>query len=228
MSVCDEFARCTIEDNAFSQYGTLVHSLLEQYERGELEVYDLLDKYKSSFDDKITYPFPITRANLENIYFNDGITFFKEFDGFDDVNILGVEEEFLEEIDHDFLIRGFVDLIYLDKDGKPIVQDWKSKSKFKNKEELSHYKHQLYLYAIYIKRKYDRFPDLMRFYLFRKQIPVDIVFDQQEFEETLQWIKNSVHNIRKCNNWAATYDSFFCKHLCGFRNNCKVAIENNN
>ena len=75
---CPFFTKYVNEENAFSQYGTMVHGILEES------------------------------------YFNDGVRFFENFDGFKNMKIIDAEHEFTDDFD-DFRIKGFIDLILEDK-----------------------------------------------------------------------------------------------------------------
>lgn len=209
------------EDNAFSQYGTFVHSILEQHAKGELAAYELLDAYTEGYDKAVTNPFPPNRyVDLAESYYHDGYEFLKNFDGLDDLDILGVETRFKEPLD-DFYYTGVIDLSYLDSDGGIVVQDWKSKSKFTNKAEQDKYARQPLSYGLHILRKHKKLPKTARFYMFRKQEIVDIPFTTDGYESALDWIRSTVKEIRECKEWEATPDRFFCEELCSFRNTCE-------
>ena len=143
------------EQNAFAQYGTFAHLLLEQHAKGELAVWELLDAYTDLYDENVTLPFPYNKyVDLAESYRHDGYEFFKTFDGLDDLDIMEVETRFAEPLD-DFLFTGVIDITYRDTDGGIVIRDWKSKSKFANKLELSNYARQPFSYALHIKNKYS-------------------------------------------------------------------------
>lgn len=52
--------------------------------------------------------------DLKESYFNDGVRFFENFDGFKNMKIIDAEHEFTDDFD-DFRIKGFIDLILEDK-----------------------------------------------------------------------------------------------------------------
>ena len=209
------------EDNAFSQYGTFVHSILERHAKGELAVYELLDVYRDEYENAVTHEFPPNKyVDLSESYYHDGYEFLKNFDGLDGLEILGVETRFKELLD-DFYYTGVIDLTYKDVDGGIVVQDWKSKSKFANKAEQNKYARQPLSYGLHIIRKYKTPPKTLRFYMFRKQGIIDIPFTTQEYENALGWVKDTVKEIRECKDWDATPDKFFCDELCNFRDTCE-------
>ena len=46
------------EQNAFAQYGSLCHKILEMYAKGDLLSFQLADYFIENFDKEITYDFP--------------------------------------------------------------------------------------------------------------------------------------------------------------------------
>lgn len=210
------------ENNAFAEYGSFVHSILESYAKGSLSVFELLDKYKDEYIFNITKEFPYNKyKDLAESYYEDGIEFFSNFEGLEDYKILGVEDKFEEEINNDYILTGFIDLVLEDKDGNLILHDWKSKAGFKNKTELNKYAKQLYLYSIRLKRLYGKFPDKMQFGCFRKQETIQVDFSKEKYEEALKWMDDTVDKIRKCSSYEPKNDMFFCNNLCDFRFTCE-------
>lgn len=209
-------------DNSFALYGTLVHSIMERYAKGELELWDLPSVYEKEFNDTVNMPFPSCKfcKDMKNLYYNQGLEFLSNFMGYDEVKILGVEEEFEIKVD-DWILTGFIDLVYEDKDGNLIILDYKSKSGFKNKEEKQKYSRQLYLYSYYVKEKYGKYPDKLIFWTFRKQKQIIIPFNEMDFIEAFAWAKYTVKQIRECKLFSATKEEFYCNNLCNHRKYCK-------
>ncbi len=209
-------------DNCFALYGTLVHSIMERYAKGEISLWDLPKIYKLEFDEAVNMPFPasVFCKDMRNLYYQQGLDFLSSFLGYDDFKILGVEDEFEMQID-DWIFTGIMDLVYEDKDGHLILLDYKSKSRFKNKEEQHKYARQLYLYCQYVKKKWGKYPDSLIFWTFRKQKQVIIPFNEDDLIEALAWAKYTVKQIRECNSFPATCDDFYCNNLCNHRRYCK-------
>jgi ATP-dependent exoDNAse (exonuclease V) beta subunit len=209
-------------DNAFSQYGSFVHELLEDYANNKKAVFELLDAFVDGYPFSVTKEFPPNaHVDLNESYYNDGVAYFTEFDGFGDYEVVAAEDEFEEAIDDDFILNGFIDLVLKDKDGNIIIRDHKSKSSFKNKKEQHDYARQLYLYRLRIYRKYGQYPKLLQFNMFRKQNLIDIPFNQKDYDEALLWMKNTVKQIRECKEYPAKADEFFCKFLCNHGKTCE-------
>lgn len=207
--------------NCFSSYGSHVHSIMERYAKGELNLWDLPSVYEWEFDSAVPESFPKSRfcKDMRKLYYEQGLTFLNNFSGYDEIDILGVEETFEYPID-DWIFTGVIDLIIRDKDGKLIVQDYKSKSAFKNKAEQAEYARQLYLYSLYVKEKYGKYPDLLRFVMFRKENIIDIPFNAAGADEAVGWAKETVKKIRECEDFSPSCEEFFAENLCNHREYC--------
>lgn len=207
------------ETNAFAQYGSFMHELLEKYEKKELALEELANEFEENFDVYITKEFPFYK--LYQSYYDDGLNFLTDFKGFPNCKIIEAEKYFALPVQmdeqEDFNVRGFIDLIYKDEKGRLVVHDWKSKAGFKTKAEQKKYARQLYMYSYYIKEKYGKAPDLLRFGMFRKQQYVDIPYNEADFEGTFDWIRETVSAIRQETKFRQNKDDFFCGKLCDFR-----------
>lgn len=212
--------------NAFSSFGTLVHDIMERYAKGTLQLWDLACVYEWEFDSAVKENFPPNNfVDLKDTYYKQGLNFLKNFEGYDDIKILGAEEDFVIKID-DWEFNGIIDLLYEDANGKLIIRDYKSKASFKNAEEQKKYARQLYLYSMHVKEKYGRFPDELQFLMFRKQKePVVIPFCQDDYDEALTWAKKTVEIIRNAIDYPSQCDEFYGNYLCNHREYCDLKVE---
>lgn len=208
--------------NAFSSYGTLVHSILERYAKGELELWDLSGVFEWEFETAVPEKFPFNKyVVLRDTYYKQGLDFLRSFQGYEKYKILGVEQQFDRDID-DWTFTGIIDLIIQDPDGKLIIRDYKSKAAFKNDREQFEYARQLYLYSAYVKEKFGRFPDELQFLMFRKQHLVVIPFDPSAYEEAEDWAKGMVKDIREAVDFPSCCDEFYSNNLCNHREYCEL------
>ena len=213
--------------NAFSSHGKFVHSIMERYAKGELKTDDLPFVYEWGFDTEVTEEFPYNKyADLRAGYYNQGLDFLKKFKGYEKYKILGVEEEFAIPID-DWTFVGIIDLVFCDESDRLIIRDYKSKASFKNESEMRQYARQLYLYSIYINQKYNRYPDLLQFYMFMKQQIISIDYNISDLEEALKWASDTVNEIRNAFNYPPYYNDFYCGNLCNFRDFCEFKADEN-
>ena len=196
--------------------------------KGDIELWDLASVFEWEFDSAIPEPFPTRlfgRAyDMRGSYYKDGVKFLSNFPGYPNCKILGVEEKFDVPFD-DWIFNGVIDLVFEDADGRLIIQDYKSKGKFKSKAEQAEYARQLYLYSLWAKEHYGRYPDILRFLMFRKGKNVDIPFNIDDYNEAVGWAKATVTEIRDCWDYEATCDDFFSQQLCNHRKYCEMKIE---
>lgn len=211
--------------NCFSSYGIEVHSLMERYAKGEVDLWDLVGLYEWEFDTAIPEEFPSSKfyKDMRKLYYTQGLEYLKNFPGYRGKKILEVETQFDCDID-DWIFNGVIDLVFEDENGKLVVNDYKSKSSFKSKKEQAEYARQLYLYSLYIKKKYGKYPDLLRFVMFRKNNIIDIPFSETHLHEAVDWAKNTVREIRECWDFPPNCDEFFSQNLCNHREYCDNKI----
>lgn len=210
-------------DNVFSAYGTLVHSILERYSKGELEIWELANVFDWEFDCNIIDNFPYDKeGKIRDNYKKQGLNFFSNFEGYDDVEILGVEQEFFQVIE-DWQLHGFIDLLYRNQDGKIIIRDYKSKSSLTKKEQ-EEYSIQLYLYSLWVKEQYGEYPDL-ELCLFRTNKVIKIQYDEQALLKAKDWAINLVNAIRETFNYPPVCNQYYCNNICNYREICDLKDE---
>lgn len=198
---------------------------MERCAKDELSLWDLATTYEQEFDTAVPEEFPSLPfcKDLKGLYYQQGLSYCENFKGYPDQKILEVEANFVIPID-DWLFNGIIDLLYIDEQGRLVVQDYKSKSSFKSKAEQKEYARQLYLYSLYVKEKYGKFPELLRFSMFRKQKYTDIPFNTSDCEEALSWAKNTVSAIRNCWDFSPSCEDFYGNQLCNHREYCDYKI----
>ena len=215
------------KSNAFSEQGTLIHDLIEKWAKGELEAWELAAEYDRRYADEVVTAFPkvlASRGYAEKAY-QLGLSYFEHFEGFPGYRIIGVEQKFRTKIaDRPFV--GVIDMLLQDeKTDEFVILDHKSKSLSsfkKNEDEM--YKQQ-YLYSLYVKEKYDVFPDKLMFNLFKEGgMLMERPFNKETFDEVLHWAEDTIHAIESCTmiDWLASKEKpdFFCQELCSVRGEC--------
>lgn len=204
------------KDNFFSQYGTFCHSIFEKYNNGEIEIFELSDFFEKNYYQNITmYAPPNKYVDLNDSYFKKGLNCFLNFNGYED-KCLGAEVPFeiiINVLGKDRKFIGYIDRVSRDEHGI-IVSDYKSKSKFKNKEELEDYARQMYFYAIAVKEIYGEYPYKLIFDLFNSNQKVEIEFSESGLSETLDWINDTFSLIYNESEFLCSKNDFFCNYLC--------------
>ena len=218
------------DNNAYAQYGSACHKVLERYLKNEITMFDMATEYERLFGEYITEDFPYNKnTDLAESYFNKGLRYFEEFsDVFPNMkDTLGVEMKLNFEID-DYPFVGFIDLLATDTDGHLVVVDHKSAgTKFKKNgdpakafaEKLEGYKRQLYLYC---KGLIDQGmqPEFLLWNFFNDQVVYQIPFDRSEYKAALKWAVDTIHLIENEQDFEPKEDYNFCRNLCNLRNVC--------
>ena len=224
--------------SGFADWGSLCHSVFEDYGKGKLADFELLDAYEKRYPQYMHNDFPPVRGvPLVDRYYDRGRELFASFPGFPDYwEILGVELPVSFEIGGKKFI-GYIDLLVRDKrDSKLIVVDHKSKGAFKTPEEQAHYAIQLYLYAYWVYLHYEEHPKELVFNMFRAGTMVTIQFEIQEQEAAIRWFTNTIHKIYEDSDFwdriALEYETknkplaefkqndYWCNWLCSCRHFC--------
>ncbi|MPM14176.1 hypothetical protein SDC9_60536 [bioreactor metagenome] len=211
-------------DNAFSDWGSFMHYLLEQYFKGKLEFFELSQLYVRDYKKNIKCTFPPNKyVNLNESYYNKGKEYLDNFDGdFDDCEVLAVEQKVKLDINGRPFV-GVIDLVLKKPDGSICITDHKSKSKMKNKTELTEYLRQLYLYSLWVKRQYGEYPSELIFNMFRAGNKIVHSFVEDELNAAVEWFTATIDSIYRDTEFVAKSDSFFCNHLCGVRHHCSYS-----
>lgn len=208
--------------HGMSEFGSFSHEILEKYEKGELEIYEMLPFYKEHYDENVVSDFSLKLSedyyrDFSVDYYRSGERYFKNFKGFNEFKILEAEYDFEENIGNKFKFIGKIDLIAEDKFGNLIVIDHKSKSKFKNKTEQKEYAKQLYLYTYAVYKKYKKFPKTLMFNMFRKEDWVKIDFNIKDYVDALKWAIDMVEEIESTFEFIPQKDTFYCWNFCSYR-----------
>lgn len=224
-------------DSFFGQFGTFCHKILEMYAKGDLEVFELSQYYEDHFDEEVNLEAPPNKyKDLKEDYFYKGLEYFDninlELDGY---NILGVEKRVEFEVGGVPMI-GYIDLLLEDKATKEItILDHKSgslkilKSGKISKSDEAHFrefKRQLYLYSKPVIEEYGERVKYLSWNLFKDLRSITIPWDRSEYDEALQWAESTVQILLQTSDWpmkeGAGENDFYCRNLCGQRENCGI------
>ena len=140
------------DSHRITECGLFMHHILEEYEKGNMQLDELVPYYEENFDKQVVSTMRLQMSetfskDMYGLYYNDCLEYLKNFTGIPNCKtIVDVEKEFHLPY-NDYSITGKIDLIFRDNDNKLIVLDHKSKKKFKSKKDQAHYARQLYLYA---------------------------------------------------------------------------------
>ena len=219
--------------NAFAEYGTLIHDILDKWGKGELKAEELALEYDLRFEDEVVTQFSRMlkgkdgKSYRDQVY-EDGRYYLASFNGFDGMKVISSEEKFETDIDGRRFV-GVIDMVLEDENtGGLVILDHKSKSltAFK-KAEKEMYRQQL-LYSKYVNEKYGKYPETLAFNLFKvngliKSKP----FTTEEYEEALEWARQMINRIETFDvlDFMETKESdFYCNEICGMRKYCPNGV----
>lgn len=206
------------DSHGITECGLFMHHILEEYEKGNMKLEELVPYYEENFDRQVVSTMRLQMSkdfskDMYSLYYNDCLNYLNNFTGIPNCKeIVDVENEFHLPYS-DYSITGKIDLTFRDNDGKLIVLDHKSKKKFKSKKDQAHYARQLYLYAWACKSLYGTYPDVLMFNMLRGE-PIYIEFNEENMQEALDWFDNTVKQIRNAITFDANVDTFYCNAFC--------------
>ena len=224
-------------DGSFGQFGTLCHEILEKYAKGKLQIYELSKEYRDNFNKTITCPFPPNKfVDLKDKYFESGLDFFNNFDGYDDSKIIGIENRY------DFNVGKykFVGSIDLEIDDKII--DYKTKSKLGDVTRLSknHIKEnyvtlldgrylpfeamiQLLIYCVPYYNKHGKYPNVITLDMIKIGDKYSLSFNEELLEKAKKWVIDTLQMIYNEKEFKKNEkcDSFWCGFTCSMRYDCE-------
>ena len=217
------------ENGFFGEYGSLIHKILEKYEKGELSLFELNDYYEEHFSENVPHDAPPNKyVDIKQSYYEKGLDYFNNIDlDLDKYEVLGVEKEVRFQIaGKDFV--GYIDLLLKEKEtGKIIILDHKSASikilkngkvSKSDQEHVREFIRQLCLYAIPIIQEYGHVDELW-WNLFKDKNWLKIPFNKEDYDEAIKWAEDTLILIEKEKDWLPNNSSsYYCNYLCGQRN----------
>lgn len=211
--------------NAFAQYGTLIHGLIDEWAKGMLPLEDMAQAYQDRYSDVVTVPFPRYMRGITEKMYDAGLSYCKNFVGFPGYDILATEKTYFTDIgSHKF--KGVVDMILRDQEsGGLVILDHKSKSLSTFKKERKTIWKQQVLYSKFVHDELNEWPTTLAFNLFREGgMIIAQQFDMAEYERTIDWATKIMDEI-EANDLLDMIEmkekpDAFCNDICGMREHC--------
>lgn len=224
-----------MEENAFSQVGSIVHELIDDWAKGKIKTERLAFEFEDRYIFGVTckYPTVLERNNYADKAFAACKAYFENFDGFSDYNIIDTEFRFETQINGRKFV-GSIDMILEDKKtGELIILDHKSKSARSFKENADEMYKQQYLYSKAVYERFGRWPDILMFNLFKEGGELyQRKFDKATYDEILKWAEDTIAEIESNEeiDWMMRKENrnkdFFCKNICSARKYCFAGDRN--
>lgn len=213
--------------------GGFVHSILEHYEKGEFDVWDLSPYFEEHFAEEVPYDAPPNKyKDLRQDWYDSVLDYFDNIDlPIDKYEVVGVEKQVDFNVGK-YPFIGFIDLLLRDPaDGKLIMCDHKTsnlkilKNGKVSKSDQQHFlefKRQQYLYAKPLIE--DVFGEgcvkELWWNLVRQKQFIKIPFDYEEYYEAQVWALDTIHRIEAETEWRPNPQFFYCLNLCGQSDCC--------
>lgn len=208
-------------DNAFGEFGTYCHLILEKYFKGELEKEELARYFADNYYKNIFTDFPSFPKGMEEKYCANVYEFFKNFN-FDKENyeIMAIEEELFVDIDEYKVIIKPDLRLRNKKTNEIIIIDYKT-SNMTRAGEIEKDKNQIAFYSLGVLLGHNLKVNKGQLWFLRYNEIVEFEITNELQLKAKQWFKTQIKLIEQEINWNKTPDNYFCKNLCGVRNICK-------
>lgn len=214
------------EGNIFSELGNISHFVMEEYFKGNVEVYELDKLFIDNYDKFVTYnaPTALQKFNYEE---NTKDKLLKFFNNTDIDNLayepLCMEDKYLYEIEGIKIVIKPDLIIRRKADGKVILWDYKT-SGYK-KDSHAEYAYQCSLYAKIYEIVTGTHIDEMNILYFKETVKPrgkPIIYGRfvplEYNENVLERFVSDVKKIFNAETWEANLDDFFCQNICSYRN----------
>ena len=211
--------------NAFAQAGTLAHSLLAAWARGELSIKELPAQWTEQYGKTVTAELPrfLATKGYATKLFDSILKYFEAFDGFPGYEIVGAEKEFQSSIAGEHFV-GVIDLILRHKiTGALMLVDHKSCSMGSFKKSKEQMYRQLLLYSKYLADTYGEFPQTLRFNLYKENLYDERPFDREDYIAARIWAETIIEEMKTkdISDWLEVRPEFFrCTNLASCRMHC--------
>lgn len=209
----------------FSDYGTLMHKIIEMHLNGELSKQQVVPYYLSHFREDIK-GFAPTKAIFKT-YFEQGLQYLNHMD-FPYPVPIGVEKR-VDFFIGDKPFTGIIDciakqagsLVILDNKSRDLKPRSLRKKPTKSDAELDSYLRQLYLYSVPIKDLFDTYPDRLEFNCFRTGQLISEPFQEEALGTTKEWALQTIEKITENDDWSPQMDYWKCRYLCDLNQHCE-------
>lgn len=222
------------ESNFYAANGKCMHEVFENIFKRKLPIEECTEYYTELFDSICEETRP---SVMEKTYEKcmDYLCIMEDID-LKKYEIIGVELKLRFKIDK-YNFVGYADLVVRNiENGEIIIVDHKQADRFmkkdgvtplsNQKENFEAYKKQMYIYCKGLKDCFDIEVDKITWHHFKSMGAITkIPYNQEEFEETIKWVVDTISKIRKDKNFESKESFLMCKELCDYRNDCEYKEE---
>ena len=213
--------------NAFGQYGILIHDCIERFFKKEVAKEDLAQYYQENFDFYVISDFPPYPEGMREKYLEDGKKFFEnmKFD-LDKFDILFIEQYYTYQFQNiNFVVKPDI-ILKENKTGKIILLDLKTSKLYynsKDKEKIDGYLKQMYMYAYILwLAKNIEINEIWLWFIRNNKIK-KYKFDSGRTIDVITWIIQTYNKIQSDILWKPNLsdeNQYFCNWICSNRKIC--------
>lgn len=219
-----DYPRPEKTEKFYTEYGKLMHGLIEKVTTGLMTADDAKKEFLISFP-QINRRF--IKPTTYNNYFVQAVECLSNLKKED--NILATEKQVNFKIG-EYPFVGYIDAIVSDGGGY-YIRDYKTrilkststKKPRKAQEEFVQYAHQLYLYSIATKELYGEYPKKIQFFCYRDSSVAEEEFNPDRLTDSEEWAASTIEQIKREEAWSPSPDWFFCNQICALSESCEYA-----
>jgi hypothetical protein len=217
--------------NFYSEYGTLIHLLIEKFFKGELEPSQLSDYYLKNYNRLIVTPPPPYPAGMRKTYGYQGLAFFNSFSFEKDLyDLVGIEDSLNFSIgDLNFVARP--DLVLRNKEtGHLSLWDYKTALPFKidkktgketiDKHKIAGYHRQMYIYTHALRVVKELQIAEINLWFPRNNRILSIPCVQEDEDAAIKWMTDTISLIKEAEEFPPIVSPYFCQNICSVRDHC--------
>lgn len=220
------------EQNFYAANGKLMHEVFEKLLNKEISLDECTEYYAENFD----YIDEYVKDSIRENTFEKCINYLCDTQELNsDYEVLGIEQKLDFKIGK-YNFVGYADLILRDiKNNEVILVDHKQASHFLKKDgtplknqldNYNAYKHQMYIYCKGIKDCLGIEVNKLCWHHFKDDGQLTVIpFNQEEYDETIEWTVNTIEKIKKDKSFEANKQFMMCYQLCDYRNDCEYKEE---
>ncbi len=219
--------------NFFSDFGLVVHEVIEEWWAGLLDEVTIITRYNDLFAEKVTHQPPpfLQQYNILDRYKDATIKFLKDFSKQierDDYELLGNESTVDSEVDGIKLTIRPDTIVRHKKSDITYLVDYKTSSPFTKggkpqEKKIDPYWKQMSLYAYFIEKEENIKIDKLRLYFPRVNMKSTLTIDynKEMGEETLAWWYGLIEKAKEEDVFEPKPEKFFCENLCSVAHTCE-------
>lgn len=213
----------------YASYGSFMHKIIEQLSSEKIDKRQALDIFLKKFSTEVEGARP--KSTTVEKYIRNGVEYLKEYHPFQ-YKPIALEGQAKFDIDGIPFI-GYIDYLGIDDDGDLHIIDHKSRNlKPRSKRskptikdrELDETLRQLYIYSVWVKARYGKYPKTLCLNCFRAGTFIEEEFDETKLEEAKIWAKNTINTaIINTDEFNPYIDYFSCRYICDVSEECMYA-----